>query len=75
MTRKQAQELADKVNAIEDSGYRAEVEEITNAHLPGYPAAFVVKHIESGNQIGRAEYLTEGQYIARCIIERFRSDS
>lgn len=74
MTLQQANELCAQVNNIEDSGYRAEVEKITNHHLPGFPAAIVVKHIETGNEIAHAAYLSEAQYIVRQITDRFKKD-
>jgi hypothetical protein len=71
MQRVEAERFCNEINGIEvDAPYVADVLEIKNNRLPGFPAALVVYHTPSRNEIGYAETPDEARHVVRDIKRR-----
>ena len=74
MTNTQAQRCCDDLNGL-NSPYVADVEEIPNRYANGYPAGVIVRHSESGNEIGFAADMDEWRYIFSNIKRRWEQSA
>lgn len=71
MQRIEAERFCNEINGMTvDAPYVADVLDIANKRMPGYPAAVVVRHAPSGNEIGYAETIDEARHLVRGIKRR-----
>lgn len=69
MNRSQAEKLCDEIKAL-GVPRSAEVVPIGRSH-PGHPCGVAVNHDETGNEIGFAATVDEGQHIVRQLKRQF----